>query len=128
MYVSEGYWRGTGVSQRRYTLRVDGFVSLHAPPSGGAMITKPIRFRGNNLELNFSASAAGSVRVELLHGQVDKAIDGFGLDDCVELLGDDLDRSVRWTQGADVSNFSGEIVRLRFVLKDADIYSFRFTE
>ena len=128
MYVSEGYWRGPGVSQRRYTLRVDGFVSLHAPPSGGTMITKPIRFRGNNLELNFSASAAGSVRVELLHGQVDKAIDGFGLDDCVELLGDDLDRTVRWTQGADVSNFSGEIVRLRFVLKDADIYSFRFTE
>ena len=41
------------------------------------MITKPIRFRGNNLELNFSASAAGSVRVELLHGQVDKAIDGL---------------------------------------------------
>ena len=128
MYLSEGYWRGPGLSQRRYTLRVDGFVSLHAPPSGGAMITKPIRFRGNNLELNFSASAAGSVRVEMLHGQVDKAIDGFGLEDCVELLGDDLDRTVNWTQGADISKFSGEIVRLRFVLQDADVYAFRFVE
>ena len=64
----------------------------------------------------------------MLHGQVDKAIDGFGLEDCVELLGDDLDRTVRWTQGADVSNFSGEIVRLRFVLHDADVYAFRFVE
>ena len=128
MYVSEGYWRGQGVSQRRYTLRMDGFVSLHAPPSGGEMITKPIRFTGRNLELNFSASAAGSVRVEILHGQVDLAVDGYGLADCVELLGDDLDRTVRWTQGADVSPLSGELVRLRFVLQDADVYAFRFVE
>lgn len=128
IYVSEGYWRGQGVCQRRYTLRMDGFVSLHAPPSGGSMITKPIRFSGRNLELNFSASAAGSVRVEILHGQVDLAVEGFGLADCVKLLGDDLDRSVRWTQGADVSALSGELVRLRFVLQDADIYSFRFAE
>ena len=107
---------------------MDGFVSLHAPPSGGEMITKPIRFTGRNLELNFSASAAGSVRVELLHGQVDLAIEGYALDDCIQLLGDDLDRTVRWTQGADVSAFSGELVRLRFSLQDADIYSFRFVE
>ena len=92
------------------------------------MITKPIRFSGRNLELNFSASAAGSVRVEILHGQVDLAVEGFGLADCVKLLGDDLDRSVRWTQGADVSALSGELVRLRFELQDADIYSFRFVE
>ena len=92
------------------------------------MITKPIRFTGSNLELNFSASAAGSVRVELLHGQVDLAIEGYGLDDCIQLLGDDLDRTVRWTHGADVSQFSGALVRLRFSLQDADVYSFRFVE
>lgn len=128
MYVSEGYWRGQGVSQRRYTLRMDGFASLHAPPSGGDMITKPISFSGSNLELNFSASAAGSVRVEILHGQVDLAVEGFGIADCIELLGDDLDRTVRWKNGADVSALSGEQVRLRFVLQDADVFAFRFVE
>lgn len=126
IYVSEGYWRGQGVGLRRYTLRVDGFVSLHAPLSGGEIVSKPVIFQGGKLKLNFSASAAGSVRVEILHGQVDSAIGGFGLADCVELLGDDLDRTVRWTQGADVSKLSGEPVRLRFVLRDADIYAFRF--
>ena len=128
MYVSEGYWRGQGLSQRRYTLRMDGFVSLHAPPSGGEMITKPIRFTGRNLELNFSASAAGSVRVEILHGQVDLAVEGYGMSDCIQLLGDDLDRTVRWTHGPDVSPLSGELVRLRFSLHDADVYAFQFVE
>ncbi len=128
MYVSEGYWRGQGVSLRRYTTRVDGFVSLHAPLSGGEMVTRPLSFRGGNLELNFSASAAGSVRVEILHGQVDTAIEGYGLADSVELLGDDLERTVRWAEGADLSKLSGEPVRLRFVLCDADIYAFRFVE
>ena len=128
MYVSEGYWRGQGVSLRRYTTRVDGFVSLHAPLSGGEMVTRPLSFRGGNLELNFSASAAGSVRVEILHGQVDTAIEGYGLADSVELLGDDLERTGRWAEGADLSKLSGEPVRLRFVLRDADIYAFRFVE
>ena len=128
VYVSEGYWRGQGVSLRRYTLRVDGFVSLHAPASGGEMVTRPLRFSGRNLRLNFAASAAGSVRVEILHGQVDTPVEGFALGDCVELLGDDLDRSVRWTHGAGVERLSGEPVRLRFWLRDADIFSYCFAE
>jgi hypothetical protein len=128
IYVSEGYWRGQGVCLRRYRLRVDGFVLLNAPLSAGEMVTRPLRFQGSKLELNFSASAGGSVRVEILHGQVDRAIESFGLADCVELLGDDLERTVRWIQGADVSRLSGEAVRLRFVLHDADLYAFQFVE
>ncbi len=126
IYVNEGYWRGQGASLRRYTLRVDGFVSLNAPLSGGAMVTRPLKFQGRELELNFSASAAGSVRVEILHGQVDTAIEGFRLADCVEILGDDLERTVCWAQGADLGKLSGEAVRLRFVLHDADLFAFRF--
>ena len=126
IYVNEGYWRGQGASLRRYTLRVDGFVSLNAPLSGGEMVTRPLNFQGRELELNFSASAAGSVRVEILHGQVDTAIEGYRLADCVEILGDDLERTVRWAQGADLGKLSGEAVRLRFVLHDADLFAFRF--
>ncbi len=126
IYVNEGYWRGQGASLRRYTLRVDGFVSLNAPLSGGEMVTRPLKFQGRELELNFSASAAGSVRVEILHGQVDTAIEGCRLADCVEILGDDLERTVRWAQGADLGKLSGEAVRLRFELHDADLFAFRF--
>ena len=126
IYVNEGYWRGQSASLRRYTMRVDGFVSLNAPLSGGEMVTKPLSFKGRDLELNFSSSAAGSVRVEILHAQVDTAIEGFGLADCVEILGDDLERKVRWEPGVDLSKLSGEAVRLRFVLHDADLFAYRF--
>jgi len=47
----------------RYTLRLDGFVSVNAPFAGGEMTTHPLVFRGRELTLNFATSAAGSVRV-----------------------------------------------------------------
>ena len=46
----------------QYRLRADGFISVHAPYGGGEMITKPFKFSGHNLELNFETSAAGRLR------------------------------------------------------------------
>ena len=127
-YVREGYWRDGASSLRRYTMRVDGFVSVQAPLSGGALVTKPLIFAGSELVLNFSASAAGSVQVELLRDQMNTPVEGFSLGDCVELLGDDLERVVRWHDGRELGGLAGTPVRLRFVLRDADLYSFRFRE
>ena len=126
IYTSEGYWRGESMQIRRYTLRVDGFASVNAPLSGGELVTKPLIFAGDRLQVNFSASAAGSVRVELLRDQMNTPIEGFSLDDCIELLGDDLDRTVRWTGGADLGRLAGVPLRLRFVLRDADLYALQF--
>ena len=105
---------------------MDGFVSVQAPLSGGEVITKPLTFHGGKLEINFSTSAAGSVRVELQDADR-KPIAGYTLDDCHLQFGDELDRTVSWKAGADVSKLAGQQVRLRFELKDADLYSFRFT-
>ena len=127
-YVREGYWRDEASSLRRYTMRVDGFVSVQAPLSGGELVTKPLIFAGRELVLNFSASAAGSVQVELLRDQMDTPVEGFGPGDCVELLGDDLERVVRWHDGRELGGLAGTPVRLRIVLRDADLYSFRFRE
>jgi hypothetical protein len=126
LYATEGYWEGTFTSLRRYTLRVDGFVSARAPLSGGEMVTKPLTFDGSQLEINFSTSAAGSVRVELQDAE-GKPIPEFALTDCQLQYGDELDRTISWNSGADVSKLSGKPVRLRFELKDADLYSFQFT-
>ena len=125
LYASEGYWRGESTIFRRYTLRVDGFVSVQAPLGGGEVLTRPLVFDGRKLVLNFSASAAGSVRVEILSDDA-APIEGFALADCEEILGDELKRTVRWSGSADVSRLAGRPVRLRFVLADADLYSFRF--
>ena len=44
IYSTEGYYRGEFCGIRRYSLRLDGFVSVQAPLSGGTMVTKPFTF------------------------------------------------------------------------------------
>ncbi len=126
LYAGEDYWTGDSSALRRYTLRIDGFVSVWAPFDGGELVTRPLVFDGKRLSLNFSTSAAGDVRVELQQPD-GKPIPGFSLDDCHEVFGDELDRTVTWTGGSDVTKLAGQPVRLRFVLRDADLYSFQFT-
>lgn len=127
LYASENYWMDHSNQLRRYTLRLDGFVSAQAPMSGGELLTKPLRFKGGRLALNFATSAAGGVRVEIqdLHG---KALPGFALEDCPPLFGDTIERTVTWKDGGDVSSIAGQSVRLRFALQDADVYAFHFVE
>ena len=125
IYATEGYWTGTSDRLRRYTLRIDGFASLAAPMRGGEMLTRPLRFAGNRLELNFSTSAAGGMRVEI-QDVAGHPLKGFTLADCPVMFGDELQRTVSWTQGSDVSQLSGKPVRLRFELRDADLYALRF--
>jgi hypothetical protein len=110
---------------RRYTLRLDGFVSVNAPFAGGEMTTKPITFAGRRLTLNYSTSAAGSVRVEIQDAQR-QPIPGFFLADCPEIIGDQIERVVAWKGGDDLSTLAGQPVRLRFVFQDADLYSIQF--
>ncbi|MGH7957132.1 MAG: hypothetical protein ACREH8_08980, partial [Opitutaceae bacterium] len=125
LYAVEDFWTGKGSALRRYTLRLDGFVSVNAPMSGGELVTKPLTFRGSKLALNFSTSAAGDVQVELQDG-AGKALPGFALEDCQTVFGDSVERTVTWKNGGDVSAVAGKPVRLRFVLKDADLYALRF--
>ncbi|MGI9455533.1 MAG: hypothetical protein ACR2NU_03180, partial [Aeoliella sp.] len=54
-------------------------------------------------------------------------VEGFAMSDCPEIIGDHLDRPVAWAAGSDVSRLIGQAVRLRFQLKDADLFSFKFT-
>ena len=126
LYATESYWTGKSSALRRYTLRLDGFVSVNAAMKGGEIVTKPVRFRGSALTLNFASSAAGDLRVEIqdVHG---KPIPGYALDDCPPLFGDSPERRVEWKTGTDVSALAGQTVRLRFVLRDADLFAFQFT-
>ena len=123
-YVNENVWMPDR-QLRRYTIRIDGFVSVNAPRAGGGFVTKPLVFDGKELEMNFSSSAAGSIRVEIQ--DVDgKPIEGFTLADADETFGDTLARAATWQGESDVGSLAGRPVRLRFVMSDADLYSFRF--
>ena len=122
IYSIEGYYVGTSCQLRRYTYRIDGFVSVQAPLAGGEMVTKPLVFDGDRLIINFSTSAAGSVRVEIQDAE-GTPIEGYRLDESMELFGDEIGQPVTWKAGADISRLAGKPVRFRFVMKDADLYS-----
>jgi hypothetical protein len=126
LYSTESYWEGTATEVRRSTIRVDGFVSAAAPMAGGLVTTRPLVFDGGALALNFETSGSGSVRVEI-QDAAGKPIEGFALADCGEILGDRLRHIVRWKRrGGDLRSLAGKPVRLRFELRDADLYSFQF--
>jgi hypothetical protein len=125
LYVGEDHWKGPK-RLRRWTLRIDGFVSLHAGRRG-EYVTKPLVFQGKELTLNFATSAAGFVRVELQDAS-GQPLPGFALEDGDELFGDTLERIVSWRDKSDVSALAGRPVRIRMVLGDADVYSLRFRE
>ncbi|MFV1969230.1 MAG: hypothetical protein ACC628_27735, partial [Pirellulaceae bacterium] len=124
LYVQRNYGQKTAYLERM-TLRTDGFVSVHAPYDGGELVTKRLAFSGSRLSLNVATSAGGSVRVEI-QDVAGQPINGFTLDECPEIIGDEIEHVARWKSGTDVSALSGKPVRLRFVMKDADLYSFRF--
>ena len=124
IYVGRGMGQ-EAAQMERLTLRTDGFASLHGGYGGGEMLTRQFWFGGSELLVNYATSAAGNIRVEL-HDETGAPIDGFTLDDCDPIIGDDVDRAVTWNGSADVSRTARRPIRLRFAMKDADLYSLRF--
>lgn len=110
-----------------YRLRLDGFISVHAAYEEGEFLTKPFMHSGRELEINYSTSGAGRMQVEVLTA-AGQPIPGFSLDECREIYGDHIARTVKWNDSTDVSSLAGQPIRLRFVMNEADLYSLRFTE
>ena len=110
---------------RRGTLRMDGFVSVNASYAGGEFTTKPFTFEGKELAINYATSAVGSVQVEIQHPD-GQPITGYELTD--EIYGDKIEHVVSWKAGSDVNRLAGQSIRLRFVLKDADLYAMQFKD
>lgn len=125
LYATEDYWTGTSSRLRRYTLRLDGFVSAHADAKVGQLITKPLTFNGTELTINYKTSLAGGIRIEL-QSENGKPIPGYSLADCPTIFGNDTNHTVEWKAGKDLSAISGKPIRLLIELKDADLYSFQF--
>ena len=105
---------------RRYALRLDGFFSWHSGFKPGKVVTKPLTFTGDSLQLNFATSSLGSVRVRILDTD-GNPIEGF---DSGNHFGDTIDRPIGFEKS--LSQIAGKPVRLEFTLKDAELYSFRF--
>ncbi len=113
----------------RLVQRVDGFVSVDAPYTGGSFTTKLLRFTGNRLLLNIDTDATGNAQVGFVdeHGA---AIPGFSVDDCVYINGDAVDYEVEWLVGGkgskDVSALAGRSVQLVVRARGSSLYALQF--
>jgi hypothetical protein len=125
VYATEGYYTGRSSRVRRFTYRIDGFVSVRAPAGGGEVLTKPLTFTGKRLIVNAATAPQGSLRVELQAAD-GAPIEGRRLADAVPFRGDEIETTVRWKNGSDLSRLASTPVRVRFVVKDADLFSMRF--
>ena len=110
---------------RRFTLRFDGFASVHAGADPGELVTLPLRFSGKELVINYATSAGGSVRIELQDAD-GQPLPRFGMSDCRNLVGDSIEQPVSWTTGSDLSALAGKTVRLRFSMQEADVFALQF--
>ncbi len=127
LYSTDSYFTGTFSQLRRYTLRIDGFGSVHAKNTIGEMVTRPFTFDGKALSLNIGTAAAGFVKMEFLDAS-GNPIPGFTLEECDMFFGDTLDWRCSWNGSTDVSSLAGKTVSLRFVMREADLYSMKFEE
>ena len=94
---------------------------------GRQSLTDPTTSRSGTVELrvNFSTSAAGSLKCEI-QDEAGKPIRGFSLEESDELFGDSIDRAMSWNRTRELKSLVGRRLRLRFVLKDADLFAIRF--
>lgn len=120
VYASEAYYQGPGSRIRRFTFRVDGFVSASA--EDGEIITKPLTFTGSKLTLNLVSQIETRVEIQ---DETGKAIPGFTLDDCNPMIGDDINHTVTW-KGGNLTKLAGKPVRLRFHLIEVDLFALQF--
>jgi hypothetical protein len=105
------------------TLRRDGFASMRAPAggAGGTLTTRVVRFSGSRLFVN--AAVRGELRAEVLD-EAGRVIAPYSAERCEVVRGDKTLIAVRWKDGEDLSELHGKPLRLRFHLRDGDLYSF----
>ena len=103
-------------------LRRDGFASLDAPESGGAVTTRPLRYQGRHLFVNLQAPR-GQLQAEVLDTQ-GVTIAPFSRQNCLPVTGDSTLSRIVWNEAADLSRLAGRPVRFRFHLTNGRLYSF----
>lgn len=126
IYATEGYSAGPGSRLRRYTFRLDGFVSAKAKFDGGFMTTAPLVAEASQhpltLSLNVSTAAAGFVKVAILKAD-GRELEGFGLADSNPIRGDKVNWLPTWGSDNRPHELSQNPFHLHFQMADADLFA-----
>jgi hypothetical protein len=110
----------------RLSQRLDGFISLRAPYTGGEFLTRTLRFEGDRLVVNIDTGATGFAQVGVQDAN-GKSIDGYAIDECVYINTNSVDHTVEWLEtGTDLSALAGKTVRLQIRMRGTDLYALQF--
>lgn len=80
---------------------------------GGTVTTKPIRFSGGKLVLNYWTSAGGRIQVELLD-EAGRPLPGYRAGDCDKIIGNEIKRTVTWQGQGDLGETGREAAAAAF--------------
>jgi hypothetical protein len=107
-------------------LRRDGFVSLTAEETPGAIVTTPLVCDGNQLLINATAKQ-GSIQVEL-QDESGLPLPGFAFSDCDEFRDDSVSHVVGWTGMTKLDRYRDQTIRMAFRLKNARLFAFQLVQ
>jgi hypothetical protein len=121
-YVKDEDGRGV----YRLVQRLDGFVSVDSPyDREETIVTKPLVFDGDRLQLNIDTDAVGYAQVGFLD-ENGKPIEGFTVDDGLYINGDFIAGEVEWLNGPDVSALAGKTVQVVLRMRGTKLYAMQF--
>jgi len=103
-------------------LRRDGFASMDAGNSKGALTTRLLQFSGKYLFVNADIDS-GQLRVEVLDKD-GKVVAPFTRENCIPVKEDSTIAQVKWKDGGGLSKLAGKTVKFRFFVKRGQLYSF----
>lgn len=105
------------------TLRLDGFCSMHAGDREGWLITRREPSHTPGVVINARTTGGGYVAAEILnrHNQV---VPGFARGDCVVFRGDAVRHALKWKSAQLPARHPDGDYKLRFWLKNADLFSY----
>ncbi len=96
------------------------FGARSLPDALGRILTRPFEVNG---DLFINADAEGEIRVEVRSAIRDEVLEGWSADDCTPFVGSGINTPISWGDKK-LSDLKGEMIRLRFQLKDGTLYSF----
>lgn len=117
-FTFDNHWMGIPTDLYRYSMRMDGFVSLHAGAKEQTIVTKPFTFEGMELFANLATSARGYV-IFILTDE-----NGKKYESC-RTFGNSTDKRIHFGENV-LASLAGKEVTLTMRIKDADIYSIQF--
>jgi len=105
------------------TLRLDGFCSLRAGDTEGWLISRRDPFRRPVVTINARTGTNGFVQAEILDRR-NRVLPGFSRTDCVPFSGDSVCHELRWKSDQFAANQKAGDYKIRFWLKNADLFSY----